>query len=346
MPVGTPIVAGMRPARAKMAKATAKAPTGSGNKSALPSPPGSAVAAKAADVHPARGAFARAKASTAHPSPSKKTVPELRAEAKSLGLNPHSKARKADLLEMLNSSADRPAAHKMSAAKAGMPKISKPKAEKPNVSASKAPSQGKDSRRTVGRDLVAADRVALAKDVVANQYSQQGADRGLAVIANRQGFDGKPQVVSKAEMDKLVAEGHAEMFRGVVGSYRKSAADMQEDTRSGPAFFGNGMFANGYYFSEDRQVGVDYSDKSPGSVLRGVLIKDANIVSYKEIEAEHEAFLKSIIGRPDAMAMRTTYDDLGRYAAARGYDAIVIPGQNRHPIYDVLNRTATILEEA
>jgi len=48
--------------------------------------------------------------------------------------------------------------------------------------------------------------------------SHKNEDLALGTIARRQGFTGKPQIMSRAEMDDLIGDGYTEIFRGMKGS--------------------------------------------------------------------------------------------------------------------------------
>ena len=80
--------------------------------------------------------------------------------------------------------------------------------------------------KVVGKDLIADDGGArLAREVVAaakkHEYRSGNAgprgDEKLRQVSERQGYDGKPQVVSKAELDEYLAAnpGAVELHRGV-----------------------------------------------------------------------------------------------------------------------------------
>lgn len=205
-------------------------------------------------------------------------------------------------------------------------------------------------RRSAGKDLMGSDPAPLARRVVAGRDAQHAADHSLAVIGHEQGFDAKPRVVSKAEMDRLVAEGHTETFRGVgQRPGGPTGAEIHEEMRSGHAYYGNGIYGNGYYWGEHR-IAKMYSDDRPGSVARAVISPNAKIADFygpggKDLgglDEEHTKFLAGI----DDPELLEVYGDIGRYAAARGYDVIRINQKNGEPFYNVLNRSALVVEEA
>jgi hypothetical protein len=211
--------------------------------------------------------------------------------------------------------------------------------------------------RARGEDLLAAGGTQLAEDLARDSFgdsaAMQSTDSMLHQIAQRQSFDGKPTVVSREEMDAHIAGGDTEMFRGIAGHYIDergdvSAAELNDQFRTGDAFFGVGGYGNGIYASNDRATAEnDYSDRSPGSVARMALSRDARTIDHADLEAEHARYLRD--KDPDSNEARV-FGDLGRYAAARGYDAVEIKGASPHDAgenwFIVLNRTALVVEEA
>lgn len=217
----------------------------------------------------------------------------------------------------------------------------------PPVAADKGAPSGDFAHRAVGKDLFAADSAGLAKTMIAKRDQQQAADRGLAVIGAEQGFDGKPRIVPKAELEKLIKDGHPEIFRGVKKTKdgSKTAAQVHEEMRTGNAHYGLGIYGNGYYWGGEDHAS-DFADETPGSMARGVLDTNAKVVPFwGQLYPEHQAFMESLKGRPDEAEMRDAYEDVGRYAAARGYDAIFVDADKGPTWYNVLNRTAMVMEE-
>jgi hypothetical protein len=173
------------------------------------------------------------------------------------------------------------------------------------------------------------------------------ADPVFSAIAHKQGFDGKPSVVSPAEMDRLIAEGRPPMFRAASEGLDENdqpipAAGIQEQLRTGPARFGTGSYGSGYYFSNTEEDAVtSYGDGTPGSVAKAVLKPDARRISADELQVQLDEYRRSL--GPDDLS--TLGADLGRFGAAQGYDVIDIPGENPgEGFFLVLNRTALIVE--
>jgi 8-oxo-dGTP pyrophosphatase MutT (NUDIX family) len=223
-------------------------------------------------------------------------------------------------------------------------------------------------KESKGRNLVT-DKTAIDKlrqDVkqARKAYDGKTADGRLAAIGNMQGFDDTPTVVSKKEMDRLLATGdYIEVWRGVKsagwGSTAKKAADINEDMRSGTAYYGKGIFGNGYYLATQKSVATQYSDGTKNSVLRALIPKSAVTEHYDKMEREAHA-----AASPRSKAKGGSYEDgtlwdPGRWAAAKGVDGIEIQhhhtsggGWARHvakpgmPAFNWLNRSVLIIQEA
>lgn len=179
-------------------------------------------------------------------------------------------------------------------------------------------------------------------------------DEALYHIAAAQGFEGQAKGVSRSEMTVgIVMEGDTEMFRGVRARGGKTAEEMHEQIRSGEAYHGLGYAGNGIYMSSSRSEAGRY-----GTVGRYALHHDAKVVDFRDLQTEQAEYLQSIgyrdVGKfsvkRDSITGRV-FDDPGRYAAARGYDAIrwrrgeeVGKPAGEEDEFIVLNRTALIAE--
>jgi hypothetical protein len=228
---------------------------------------------------------------------------------------------------------------------------------------------GRKGGKAEGQDLIGAGAADLANGVVAARAGFEGRSRdtALSAIAQRQGFDGPPQVVSRAEMDQLIASGRPELLRGVQAPKdgSKTAEQIQEEMRSGDAQFGTGVFGNGYYFAPPGGQGFASAERfgsgPDGAMARATLRPDAKVVGYAQVRAEHEAYFATLGHKPTRASLlhknptpRSNEDavfaDLGRFAAAKGYDAIEMGDTEAtgyiSPQMLVVNRTALIVEEA
>lgn len=166
------------------------------------------------------------------------------------------------------------------------------------------------------------DRAKIEK-----KYAHLDGDSMLMAIADKQGFDAKPKLVSKAEMDRLVADGHTELLRG------ETDEKYAETFKAGEYRAGNGLYGSGIYTAlADRDMALETVSGFAGEhgrVTRMVLKKDARIVDFED----------NVDRAASATKFRDIVGDYGRYAAARGYDAV-----NIGPYLIVLNRGAVIVQ--
>lgn len=172
-----------------------------------------------------------------------------------------------------------------------------------------------------------------------------GYDQELTRIAQAQRFDAKPQVATRAEMDSAVSAGWVETWRGVgLNDYGKTPAEINHDLRFGDFEPGRGLYGNGVYVSVRRNTaetfrgrdpktnfpsgpGPDYGpedyygDEAPDSMLRIALDPAARIADYDELRLEVHAWRQRL---PDGAPEGAALADIGRYAAARGYDGMIV----------------------
>lgn len=219
----------------------------------------------------------------------------------------------------------------------------------------------------VGRDLVTGPTAQreLLNDVSASRQRFRGksADERLSAITARQGFDGLPQVASKQEMDRLLATGqYIEAWRGVRGGNGKSAAQINEELRSGPAYYGLGVFGNGYYLATERSAALGYHDFTKNSLVRVLIPKNARTETHQRVLSRATVAVSSSGGfahvGAEGMGGGTLHDE-GRYAAAWGLDGVEIPQGSTSagyhgsshiafpgkPSYNWVNRTVLIVQE-
>jgi 8-oxo-dGTP pyrophosphatase MutT (NUDIX family) len=211
-------------------------------------------------------------------------------------------------------------------------------------------------------DKTAIDKLRQDVKQARKNFSGKVYDDRLGAIMAIQGFDDTPTVATKAEVDRLLATGdYIEVWRGVYSGGGKSAAKINEEFRSGPAWNGKGVFGNGYYFATDKNVIRQYSDGTKNSVMRALIPKTAVMDTHENVAKEAAA-----IAKPQSQAKGGRYEigtlyDPGRYAAAKGLDGIRIDPvgyqgargvSSRHvakpgkPAYNWLNRSVMIVQEA
>lgn len=219
------------------------------------------------------------------------------------------------------------------------------------------PSRGKD----LVADTTARDKLRQDVKQARKRYAGKAADDRLAAIGAMQGFDDTPTVVPKAEIDRLLATGdYIEAWRGVSGTYGKTARQIQEEMRTGAAWYGNGMFGNGFYFTAHRASlqgsggWTRYGDGTPGSVARVLIPRTAKIIQHRKAQSGAHSIASPYSQAKGRRSEDGTLYDEGRYAAAKGYDMIEVPhgtfqaGHVTAPgksTWVVLNRSVLIIEE-
>lgn len=237
-----------------------------------------------------------------------------------------------------------------------------------------------------GRDLVEDfDYDSATAGPSGTNFSKGVPDSWLGEIQKAQGFDGKPRVVSRQDMDESVRGGALPLFRAVRETPGgKTPAELAEQYRSGDLYPGTGVYGNGTYASPDLATARKYGDEK--TMLRMVLRRDAKVISIEDlhklrprtgitptaskladqrqaelaqVDPKDTAAIKVIVDKYEALADKQgsrsrVAQDLGRVAALLGYDAIYVPSDYRGTAskldnqteYVILNRTATIVEEA
>lgn len=166
-----------------------------------------------------------------------------------------------------------------------------------------------------------------------------GSDDALLAILRVQGFAGLPAPVSSLALGGLVARGWQELWRGVAEADDGTSGYqiMTAFARSELTYVGQGVFGNGHYFATDPMVGARYAGDD-GRVIRAALNPIARIIDFEAVDDDRRIWR---IGA-DREA-RELMLDVGRFAAASGYDAIRILDAGEHNVL-VLNRTALAVE--
>jgi hypothetical protein len=100
-------------------------------------------------------------------------------------------------------------------------------------------------------------------------------------VIQEQGFDGLPHVVSSRGLDRYVAGGEVELFRGVTD------ARFAEQLRIGDFFVGRGGELNGMYAAAGPHalaIARQYAG-SGGTIIRMTLKRQARVIRWAEVEA-------------------------------------------------------------
>ncbi len=177
-----------------------------------------------------------------------------------------------------------------------------------------------------------------------NVFDRGGVDPTLVGLIKEQGGDGLPKVVSKEEMDKQIAQGKIELWRGV------DTKDHALQFQSGELFVGVGLHGGGVYtaYGPQGKRNADYYGAMNGTnpcTMRMTLGDDAVITDIEDIERDMnenaKVYAKFGNAHEQHARLRMFYDP-GRFAAACGYDAIRVPDLN---FMMILNRSKVILEE-
>lgn len=233
---------------------------------------------------------------------------------------------------------------------------SKSESPKPQISTSvpkttKAPA--KAGPRVKGRDRFG----EVTPDNVPRGASYP-VDEQLTAIAKLQGFDGRPHLTDAEGIDRAVAGGWTEMWRGVQDSSTgKTARQIADDLKRGSWELGNGVYGNGVYASVRRATAEQFSAGSEGGLIRMALDPHAKIIDFHDLIDEMDADRRiTPTGEPFTVSVLS---DPGRYAAAKGYDVVRVPARQAvmgdgsvyghgEPVVDqfvILNRTALIVQE-
>jgi hypothetical protein len=228
-----------------------------------------------------------------------------------------------------------------------------------------------DGKFGSGGGIVDAKTSLDSSQTVKDHVAGTGFMKGMAAVLNpsedtflkdlgkETGKDGLPSVLSKANLDKKIAGGETEMFRGMTGS-----AKVADDFRSGPCFMGRGIYGNGIYFAYDEKGSHTERAGGPaklaesyaggaghGSVIRASLKEGAVVKDYEKLLEEHrkdyhdlqrKALNASGAEKTQLERKAKIISDLGRYAALNNVDAIKVKSMG---YMVVLNRTAVHVQE-
>lgn len=210
--------------------------------------------------------------------------------------------------------------------------------------------RGTDISQDIARDIIrnSTPNYTLPADRIAS------VPRGREVTAeifHRQGFDALPIAVNRAQFNSLAknTNDYIPLYRGIRGGRGSAgsvstgradefvdAASAADEFVSGNLFYGGGAGPDGTYFATTPEVARNYAvginslmaSSEPGAVISALLPRNARIVRYDD---------------PQLLAefAQSGYDNLGAFAAAKGYDAIL----HKDNIHIVLNRSALIVDD-
>jgi hypothetical protein len=158
-------------------------------------------------------------------------------------------------------------------------------------------------------------------------------DIQLEVVAKKQGFDGKPTVVTEEQMGQLEKEGWTIAYRGIQDIEQEGdlgdlkAEELAEQFRTGEYFAGFGTSGNGIYFAKDEAVAQQYAGLKGGKSLVGTVIKVAIPPGVLMSEEDFKYELSELRD-----LQKGTYydgewygdDDIGRKIAAKGVRGVQV----------------------
>lgn len=173
-------------------------------------------------------------------------------------------------------------------------------------------------------------------------------------MARQQGFDSPPHLVTEQKLAQYIEQGEIELFRG------HSRQKYAEQEATGEYFAGTGIYGNGIYTAsaganpnrvtrEARSEASGYlGHLGMGGMNHMTLKSGARTIIYEDAsrqmtrDAATAISNASIQGQSHMRAAARIYSDVGRWAMAHGYDALVVTQFTTEsvPYMVVLNRGA------
>ena len=139
-------------------------------------------------------------------------------------------------------------------------------------------------------------------------------------IANMKGFDGKPKIVSQAELEAMRDRGEVEMIQRVMtGENIRANIDA---LKNGDYFLGGGNYGRGIYFADNEEYGnrLFKGNATSQRVMAG-LSKSAKVGIYEDLQ---ESYRQEHWARGNS-SLKNSFElteNFGAWAMAKGYDAI------------------------
>lgn len=207
--------------------------------------------------------------------------------------------------------------------------------------------EGQDITSELGKEYGTTSETKKAQDL-RTEHMGANYDPVLKDIAAKQGFDGKAELVSQEQFDKIVADGGTVTHRGISSYYDSpspSAKYIEGDSAitqqfaEGQYFAGGGGYGSGTYTTSDMSVAQHYAAEggSGGGVVTMVIKPGAKIATPQQWQA---ARLAAKDGKGGFMGA----DNEGRILAAQGFDGFRIASKNIDHFSNgftvILNRTA------
>jgi hypothetical protein len=203
------------------------------------------------------------------------------------------------------------------------------------------------------------------KTVQAHVTNTNVGDVNLEFVAEKQGFDGKPKVVTPEQMDALEKDGWTIAYRGIIDGETISGDPISADSIvdefiNGKYYGGRGTSGNGTYFAESKEVAEYYaqggsttpetmfgqSGARTGKVIKVAIPKGTmmSAFDFQDAVVEHRENVKS-------KKLWWNGDDIGVALAAQGYRGTEqIRGLPMNPseaykVYVIWDRSMLAVEE-
>ncbi|HEY7823041.1 MAG TPA: phage minor head protein, partial [Acidimicrobiia bacterium] len=184
------------------------------------------------------------------------------------------------------------------------------------------------------RGRIAEERIRAAGD--------NPGDRILSEMYKYTGYDARPRIVTSAEFDELEARGARVVYRGIMGD---NAPDYLDEFRYGDYYPGVGVSGNGTYTSYNPKDALFYGDDIQSHTIRMAIDDRAVVVEFADLMDEWREFRMSSAWSRIAEDGKEAFEDPGRYAVARGYDAINVSDKSSNRYLVLLNRGKAIMDD-
>ena len=129
---------------------------------------------------------------------------------------------------------------------------------------------------------------------------QMTGDGRLGALYAAQGYNAKPDVLTRSQIDAYVKAGEVEVFRGT--TTRDNPDAYSESYRSAPEHYpGYGTYGNGTYTAEDYRMAQGYAGGAGsgiGTVLRMTIKADAKIGDYNQLSNDRRTGLNALRQSP------------------------------------------------
>jgi len=153
----------------------------------------------------------------------------------------------------------------------------------------------------------------------------------LEIIAEKQGFAGKPKVVSPQEMANLEKQGWTIAYRGIAnpgtvyyGQKNYTSEEFAEDFKNGDYYAGAGVTGDGIYLTTNYDLAKTYAETNRG---QGTVLKVAIPPRFTDIQSGQGKGLKrenylDEVSFQDEVELYRQQIDRGKGASFRGADDI------------------------